>query len=64
MVSRDYTKELGLKSHTKKVPMPIALAILAAFFAVVWYGVSQANAHRPTRSHHAETPAAQKTPAD
>lgn len=41
MVSRDYTEELGMAPRTKRVPMPVALAIIGVIAAGVWYGVSR-----------------------
>lgn len=44
MVSRDYTKELGLEPATRKVPWPIAAVILAAVAGLVWFGVAKLTA--------------------
>ena len=40
MVSRDYTKEIGMKSGEVIVPMPYAVVILAALSIAGWLGVS------------------------
>jgi hypothetical protein len=40
MVSRDYTKEIGLSSNQPVVPMPIALAIIGALVVSAWVGHS------------------------
>jgi hypothetical protein len=40
MVNRDYTKEIGLSSDQPIIPMPIAMAIIAALLAGVWVGHS------------------------
>lgn len=60
MVSRDYTKEIGLETRTKRVPLPVAFVIFAVFGAIVWYGVS----HTPSHSHAPKAaPAAPAKPA-
>jgi hypothetical protein len=41
MVSRDYTKEIGLNAHNEVVPLPIAIVILLAIVAGIWLGVSR-----------------------
>lgn len=38
MIRHDYTQEVGLKPATKKVPLPVALLILAAAAGLVWWG--------------------------
>jgi hypothetical protein len=40
MVNRDYTKEIGLSSDQPVVPMPIAVAIIAALAVSAWVGHS------------------------
>lgn len=63
MVSRDYTKELGLKSSTRKVPWPIAAVILAGIGGLVYIGVATMNTGTRTDSAHfndAAKPAAAK----
>lgn len=49
MVSRDYTKEMGLNLTQKSVPMPVALGLVAVIAAVGIYGF---RATWPV-SHHA-----------
>ena len=56
MVSRDYTKELGLKSATPKVPWPLAIALLAMMAVGTWFGVAKLR-ELPSRQHAEETPA-------
>lgn len=48
MVSRDYTKELGLKPATRTVPLPVAIVILFLLAGLVWFGI----AHLPARASH------------
>lgn len=60
MVSRDYTKELGLKPATSKVPWPVAAVILAAVAGLVWLGVTKLNTGG---SNHAD-PAAKSAAAE
>ncbi len=40
MVSRDYTKEIGLSTGEKIVPLPYAMAVVAVVIAGGWFGVS------------------------
>lgn len=52
MVSRDYTREVGLHSDEKKVSKPVATLIIVVFagalvFAVHALGVSHETAARP-----------------
>jgi len=39
MVSRDYTKELGLRTDEKIIPLPLAIPLLVAIAVGAWYGV-------------------------
>ena len=57
MVSRDYTNEIGLNVTQKKVPLAVAIALVAVIAAVGAYGF---HATWPA-SHHAKT--ASTTPA-
>jgi hypothetical protein len=61
MVSRDYTEELGMAPRTKRVPLPIAIAIIALIGAGIWYGVSRSLEHTPLSGEKAEAAAAEKT---
>lgn len=61
MVSRDYTKELGLEPATRKVPWPIAAAILAAAAGLMWFGISKLDAR--SDGHNAHHAGAAKTAA-
>ena len=45
MVSRDYTKEVGLPSADKIVPKPIAIIIFIALALGVWYTVATLAKH-------------------
>ena len=63
MVSRDYTKELGLKSATPKVPWPLAIALLALMAVGTWYGVAKLRAMPSPRQDAEDTPAAKVPPA-
>lgn len=49
MISRDYTREIGNRSASPLVPLPIAIALLALGGAGLWFGVSQARAIPSTR---------------
>jgi hypothetical protein len=40
MPSRDYTKELGMPTHKKNLPKPIAFAVLALVAVGVSFGVA------------------------
>ena len=57
MISQDYTKEMGLKPVAKKVPMPLAIAILVAILAGVGWFVAQAASFHGASSSQ-ESPAA------
>lgn len=46
MVSRDYTKEVGLKSNDVIVPMPYAITILAMLAIAAGWGVIVINHHK------------------
>ncbi len=46
MVSRDYTKEIGLPAQNVMVPLPYAIGILAAFAAATWFGIASMQSHR------------------
>lgn len=47
MVSRDYTKEVGLKSNDVIVPMPYAIAILAMIAVAAGWGITVIHHHKP-----------------
>jgi hypothetical protein len=49
MVSRDYTKEVGLDSGQKNVPKPVAAAVLVLLVAAGWFGVQNLGS-RPAHS--------------
>ncbi len=49
MVSRDYTKEVGLPSGQKTVSKPIAIAVVLALVAGGWYA-----ARTLAATHHAD----------
>ena len=60
MISRDYTKELGIPSDERIVPWPHALAIfavLAAVTAAAWFGLVRPQSDLPS------TPAAKAVSA-
>ena len=48
MMSRDYTKEVGLSTGEKKIPLVIAISVLVAIAIGVWFGLAEvrAAAHR------------------
>lgn len=49
MISRDYTKEVGLKPGTVRVPLPLALVALAVIGAGLWVGAMKLHASAPPR---------------
>ena len=56
-ISRDYTQEVGIASHKKNMPRPLAFVILAVVAGGISFGVVQIN--RRAKEHHAaEKPAA------
>lgn len=59
MVSRDYTKEVGLQTAEKSVSKPVAAVVFAILALGGWYTV-----HALTSSHHdAAPPPAQSAPS-
>jgi hypothetical protein len=62
MISRDYTKEVGIPSHKKTLPRPIAFIVLALVAVGVSYGVagvlSEAKEHEAKEKPAAAAPAA------
>jgi hypothetical protein len=64
MVSRDYTKELGLKSPTPKVPWPVAAIVLAGCGVAVWFGVKELHQQDGPAKARVGSPAVQTAPAD
>ena len=40
MISRDYTKEVGIPSQKKMLPRPVAYAVLAAVAVGISFGVA------------------------
>ena len=71
MAKLDYTKDLGVPSHVKTVPRPIAYAILAVVGVAASFGVAGVMAssdayHRKERAASAKpapAPAASAVPA-
>jgi len=58
MLSSDYTKQIGNRSVSPRVPLPIALAVLAIGAAALWFGVARVRAI-PASQHATMTAAAQ-----
>lgn len=58
MVNRDYTKEVGLPSTQPRVPMPVALLILATLLLGVSAGVATMGKHRHVNAKAAVDPVA------
>jgi hypothetical protein len=62
MISRDYTKEVGIPSQKKTLPRPVAYIVLAAVAVGASFGVAGVLA--ATKEHHAsEKAAASPAPA-
>lgn len=53
IMTRDYTKEIGNRSASPHLPMPVALALLAIGGAALWFGVQKIRAI-PANKHVAE----------
>lgn len=51
MISRDYTKEVGVSSQKKTLPRPVAIIVLLLVGAGIWFGVAGVVAK--TREHEA-----------
>ena len=47
MVNRDYTKEVGLSSNERIVPLPRAVAILTVAAVSVWAGIAALHSASP-----------------
>lgn len=63
MISQDYVKELGLKPVAKKVPLPLAIAILVVIIAGAgWFVARATNLHGATPTQ-GNPPAAAQAPA-
>jgi hypothetical protein len=62
MISRDYTKEVGIPSHKKTLPRPVAYVVLAIVAVGISFGV--AGVLTTAKEHHAtEKSAAKPAPA-
>jgi hypothetical protein len=62
MISRDYTKEVGIPSHKKTVPRPVAYVVLAIVAVGVSFGIGGVLA-KTKEQHAAEKTASSSTPA-
>jgi hypothetical protein len=40
MISRDYTKEVGVSSQKKTLPRPVAILVLLLVGVGIWFGVA------------------------
>lgn len=60
MIRRNYTEEVGLSSGTPRVPMPLAIVLLAGFVAAFWFGITKLDAISDS-SPTSTTPVAQGT---
>ena len=60
MISRDYTKEVGIPSNKKTMPRPAAFVILAIVAVGASFGVKEVVAK--SREHHAAEAAAKAPP--
>lgn len=63
MISRDYTKEVGLKPGTVRVPWPFAVVALVLIATGLWFSIVKLHASTPVRVKHEAPAAAAKTPA-
>ncbi|MBI5770728.1 MAG: hypothetical protein HZA93_23325 [Verrucomicrobia bacterium] len=66
MISRDYTKEVGVDSGAKTIPWPLAWLVLSLIAIGLWYTVGEARAaaHKEEQQKQAVAAevAAQKAP--
>jgi hypothetical protein len=53
-MSRDYMKEIGNRSASPRVPLPLAIAVLAIGGAALWFGAMKVR-EMPSTKHVAET---------
>jgi len=63
MISQDYVKELGLKPVAKKVPLPLAIAILVVILGGVGWFVARATNSHGASSSPENPPVAVQAPA-
>ena len=56
MISRDYTKEVGVSSQKKTLPRPVAIILLLLVGVGVSFGVAEVV--QKSREHHAAEKAA------
>jgi hypothetical protein len=64
MISRDYTKEVGIPSQKKMMPRPVAYVVLAVVAAGISFGVAGvvAASKEHGAAEKAAAPAAAKSP--
>jgi hypothetical protein len=65
MISRDYTKEVGIPSQKKTMPRPIAFVVLAIVAVGISFGIAGvvAESKEHGAAEKSATPAAAKAPA-
>lgn len=60
MMSSDYTQQIGNRSVSPRVPLPIALAVLVIAAAALWFGVSRVRAIPSAARAEMAAPSAQE----
>lgn len=63
MISRDYTKEVGLEPGTVRVPLPFAVVALVLIATGLWFSIVKLHASMPVRAKEEVPAATAKTPA-
>lgn len=66
MITTDYTKEVGMDSGQRRVPLPYAIAFIVLLIAAGWYGVHKINegAHHAAASEPKAPAAAPAQPSE
>lgn len=63
MTTRDYTKEIGNRAVSPRVPMPVAIALLAIGGAGLWFAVEKVRSLPSARRSVEETATVAAKPA-
>jgi hypothetical protein len=62
MISRDYTNEIGVRSGSPRLSLPVAIILLAVGGAALWFAVAKIRAIPSSKPVTVEAPAAVKKP--
>jgi hypothetical protein len=62
MISRDYMNQIGVTSGAPRLPLPVAIFLLALGGAALWFAVAKIRALPSSKTAVVEAPAAAKKP--